>query len=118
MQKMFYLIAALLPFDPPISSPFPAGYCSGNGACVLGACQCFPGFAGADCGSAADGGPGDGLVLSGWARYLVLVLGGVVSTWSMILMYQVRSSLSKAAVLLACSSGRLLFRSSAAGRAT
>lgn len=49
-------------------------FCHGRGVCVLGQCECFEGWAGADCAGRAASGDGD---MPGWAIALI-VLAGVI----------------------------------------
>ncbi|GLC41375.1 hypothetical protein PLESTF_000296800 [Pleodorina starrii] len=46
-------------------------YCSGNGICTLGACDCFDGFRGADCGERFDSGD-DGGSMPWWGTCLIV----------------------------------------------
>ncbi|KAG2449218.1 hypothetical protein HYH02_005965 [Chlamydomonas schloesseri] len=51
-------------------------FCSNNGICTLGACECFEGYAGADCSVRAGGGDESGTLP--WWGTLLIVTGSVM----------------------------------------
>ncbi|KAG2436269.1 hypothetical protein HXX76_006580 [Chlamydomonas incerta] len=51
-------------------------FCSNNGICTLGACECFEGYAGADCSVRAGGGEESGTLP--WWGTLLIVTGSVM----------------------------------------
>lgn len=58
----------LSPRTRPDSQCADLQYCSGNGVCVLGACQCSAGYSGADCSGSNAGGGSSGGIMTGWSR--------------------------------------------------
>jgi hypothetical protein len=60
-------------------------YCSNNGICTLGTCECFEGYAGPDC-SVRSGGADDGMGLPWWLSGMVIAAAGVFISFSSIAM--------------------------------
>ncbi|PNH05569.1 E3 ubiquitin-protein ligase, partial [Tetrabaena socialis] len=61
------------------------GFCSNNGICTLGACECFEGYGGPDCSAHAGGGD-DGATMPWWGTMLIVAGSVMFISFSSIVM--------------------------------